>query len=79
MTTNSTSVPFADPLWISRTISPYHNDSHRKLQKEVREYVDTSLRPYAEEWERQGSVPAEVSDQHKLLSKIVESNTDIMI
>jgi hypothetical protein len=79
MTTNSTPVPFADPLWISRTISPYHNDSHRKLQKEVREYVDNNLRPYAEEWERQGSVPVEVSDQEQVLSQVVESNTVIMI
>jgi hypothetical protein len=60
MTTN---VPFADPLWISRTISPYHNDSHRRLHKEVREYVDNNLRPFAEEWEREGSVPVEVSGQ----------------
>lgn len=65
MTINSTRVPFADPLWISRTISPYHNDSHRELQKEVREYVDANLRPYAEEWEREGSVPVEVSDQQR--------------
>ena len=76
MTTN---VPFADPLWISRTISPYHNDSHRKLQKEVREYVDNNLQPYAEEWERQGSVPVEVSDQQQLLPQIVVSNTVVMI
>jgi hypothetical protein len=75
MTTN---VPFADPLWISRTISPYHNDSHRKLQKEVREYVDNNLRPFAEEWEREGSVPVEVSSQQRQgwLSK--ESNAIIM-
>lgn len=75
MTTNSTRVPFADPLWISRAISPYHNDSHRKLQKEVREYVDNNLRPYAEEWERQGSVPVEVSDRPRLLWQIAGSNT----
>lgn len=75
MTTNSTRVPFADPLWISRAISPYHNDSHRKLQKEVREYVDNNLRPYAEEWERQGSVPVEVSDQRKQPWPITVSNT----
>lgn len=75
MTTNSTRVPFADPLWISRTISPYHNDSHRKLQKEVREYVDNNLRPYAEEWERQGSVPVEVNDRLNPLLQSAVSNT----
>lgn len=78
MTVNSTRVPFADPLWISRTISPYHNESHRKLQKEVREYVDNNLRPYAEEWERQGSVPIEVSDQQRQHWRIMVSNANIL-
>jgi hypothetical protein len=54
-------VPFADPLWLNRQHSPYYNDTHRKLQKEVRKYVDEHIAPFCEEWEKQGSVPAEVS------------------
>lgn len=54
-------VPFADPLWLNRHYSPYYNDSHRKLQKEVREYVDEHIAPFCEEWEKQGFVPPEVS------------------
>lgn len=56
----STRVPFAEPLWHSRCASPYYSESHRRLQKEVRQYVDTKLLPFSEQWERDGSVPAEV-------------------
>jgi hypothetical protein len=54
-------VPFADPLWLNRKHSPYYKDSHRKLQKEVRQYVDEHISPFCEEWEKQGFVPPEVS------------------
>lgn len=57
-------IPFADPLWLNRYYSPYYNESHRRLQKEVREYVDTHIVPFCEEWERQGSVPPEVSPSY---------------
>jgi hypothetical protein len=53
-------VPFAEPLWHSRRVSPYHEDSHVRLQKEVRRYVDKHILPFCEQWERQGAVPAEV-------------------
>lgn len=53
-------IPFADPLWLNRGYSPYYNDSHRRLQKEVREYVDTYIAPFCEEWEKQGVLPQEV-------------------
>lgn len=52
--------PFADPLWLNRYYSPYYNESHRRLQREVREYVDTHIAPFCEEWEKQGFVPQEV-------------------
>jgi hypothetical protein len=56
----TTRVPFAEPIWHSRGASPYYGESHRRLQREVREYVDDKLLPFSEQWERQGSVPAEV-------------------
>lgn len=52
--------PFADPLWHSRQSSPYYNDSHRRLQKEARKYVDTHIAPFCEQWEKDGKVPTEV-------------------
>lgn len=56
----SASIPFSEPLWYSRGISPYYKESHHRLRAEAREYVDTHLSPFCEEWEREGAVPAEV-------------------
>jgi hypothetical protein len=53
-------VPFGDPLWLNRVYSPYYKDSHRRLQAEVRAYVDTHIAPFCEEWEKAGVVPPEV-------------------
>ena len=61
MCSTASNTPFADPLWLNRTYSPYYTPSHRRLQREVREYVDTHIAPFCEEWEQQGSVPIEVS------------------
>ncbi|KAJ5385963.1 hypothetical protein N7509_008504 [Penicillium cosmopolitanum] len=49
--------PFADPLWLNRQSSPYYKESHRRLQREVREYVDNSITPFCEDWEKAGSIP----------------------
>lgn len=60
MSSSSTPVPFSDPLWYNRASTAYYTASHRRLQREVREYVDTCIAPFCEEWERAGAVPAEV-------------------
>ncbi|BCS25248.1 acyl-CoA dehydrogenase family protein [Aspergillus puulaauensis] len=64
---SSSTLPFADPLWLNRGYSPYYKDSHRRLQKEVRSYIDTHIAPYCEEWEKNGAVPAEVHQRHAAL------------
>jgi hypothetical protein len=61
-------IPFAEPLWHSRKISPYYRDSHCRLQKEVRQYIDEKILPFSGAWERQGSVPAEVCTKQSGLS-----------
>jgi len=38
--------PFADPLWLNRQSSPYYKESHRRLQREAREYVDKNITPF---------------------------------
>lgn len=58
--TAMSNIPFADPLWLTRRASPYYDDSHRALQKEVRAYVDTHIAPFCDEWEKNGLVPKEV-------------------
>lgn len=52
--------PFADPIWLTRGASAYYKDSHKKLQMEVRKYVDTYISPNCEAWEAEGRVPDEV-------------------
>ena len=53
-------VPFAEPLSHTREVSAYYNDSHWRLQRETRKYVDTYITPNCEAWEAEGSVPTEV-------------------
>ncbi|PGG97631.1 hypothetical protein AJ79_09141 [Helicocarpus griseus UAMH5409] len=51
--------PYAEPLWHSRDTSPYYNKSHKRLRAFVRDYVENHLKPYAEEYEKQGFLPPE--------------------
>jgi len=52
--------PWAEPSWYNTLDSPYYNDSHRALRRFVRQYIDTNVLPFSEEWEKQGHVPVEV-------------------
>jgi len=69
----TTTAPYADPAWLSRDVSPYYTDSHKALQREAREYVSTSITPFCEEWERQGSVPHDVILNHARLGYMAVS------
>jgi hypothetical protein len=60
-------IPFADPSWHTDTKSPYYKDSHRKLQRFIREYVDSEIVPNAGQWEEQGYVPEEAYQRHAQL------------
>lgn len=53
--------PFAEPPWYNSVNSPYYKDSHRRLRKFIREYVDEYIIPNCEQWEAQGHIPDEVS------------------
>ncbi|KAH8667618.1 acyl-CoA dehydrogenase/oxidase [Tricladium varicosporioides] len=57
-------VPYSEPLWYSRDISPHYTDSHRRLRAAVRKYFDEEIIPYAFEWESAGKVPDEVFKKH---------------
>lgn len=54
------SIPYAEPLWYSRDSAPYYKDSHRRLRAYVREYVENELKPFAEQYEKEGNVAPEV-------------------
>ncbi|KAJ3532050.1 hypothetical protein NM688_g7483 [Phlebia brevispora] len=52
-------VPYAEPGWLSEGYhSPYYKESHRKLQKAVREFVDEVLYPDAQLHEEDGKRPS---------------------
>lgn len=53
-------VPSADPSWHRRHDHPYFKDSHHRLQKFVREYVDREITPNVADWERAGDIPEKV-------------------
>jgi len=49
-------VPYAEPLWLTPAFkSPYYNESHHKLRKAMREFVDTHVSPEAHEKELDGT------------------------
>ncbi|KAI6821241.1 acyl-CoA dehydrogenase [Hortaea werneckii] len=49
-------VPYAEPLWLSPQYkSPYYNDSHRRLQKAMRVFVEKHVTPEAQQKEKDGT------------------------
>jgi hypothetical protein len=49
-------VPYAEPLWLRPQFkSPYFNESHRALQRKVREFVDVHVTPEAQAKEKDGT------------------------
>jgi alkylation response protein AidB-like acyl-CoA dehydrogenase len=49
-------VPYAEPLWLTPAFkSPYYSESHRKLQKATRKFVDEHVYPEAQEKELDGT------------------------
>lgn len=65
--------PYADPPWLSRQVSPYYTESHRRLQQETRQYVSENISPFCEEWESNGHVPQEVILNHARLGYMAVS------
>lgn len=57
--------PYSEPLLPQLDIrNPYYTDLHHNLRAWVRDYVETSIAPYAQEWETAGQVPEEVRRRH---------------
>jgi alkylation response protein AidB-like acyl-CoA dehydrogenase len=49
-------VPYAEPLWLNPSFrSPYYTESHRRLQNEMRVFVDKDIYPEAQEKEIDGT------------------------
>ncbi|KAF2728252.1 acyl-CoA dehydrogenase family protein [Polyplosphaeria fusca] len=63
-------VPYAEPLWLRPQFkSPYFKDSHRALQKKVREFVDVHVTPEAQEKEKDGTYISQ-----ELIDKMAEND-----
>ncbi|ORZ02043.1 acyl-CoA dehydrogenase/oxidase [Lobosporangium transversale] len=50
-------IPFGDPSWYQQWGSPYYKESHRRLRRYVRKFVDTDIMPFAHEWDEAKQVP----------------------
>ncbi|GAA5998683.1 uncharacterized protein JCM10292_007157 [Rhodotorula paludigena] len=67
-------VPYAEPTWLSEGYkSPYYKDSHRVLQKAMRELVDEEVREDAQAREKDGKRPS-----IELVRKFGELNLNAM-
>jgi hypothetical protein len=63
-------VPYAEPLWLRPEFkSPYYKESHRRLQRAMREFTDRYVTPEAQEKERDGTYISQ-----ELIDKMAEAN-----
>lgn len=57
--------PYSEPLLPQLDIKNlYYTDLHHSLRAYVRDYVESSIAPYAQEWETAGQVPEAVRLRH---------------
>jgi hypothetical protein len=63
-------VPYAEPLWLRPEFkSPYYKESHRRLQKAMRDFVDTHITPEAQQKELDGTYISQ-----ELIDKMAATN-----
>ena len=63
-------VPYAEPLWLQPAFkNPYYKDSHRRLQKAARIFVEEHITPEAKEREKDGKFISQ-----ELIDKMAETN-----
>lgn len=56
-------LPWAEPAWYTGRPSPYYKESHRRLRKAVRDWVEVNVIPNIEYWEVDGKVPDSIYHQ----------------
>ena len=55
------SIPFSEPSWYdARNVSPYYNDDHKAWRQVMRDFVDTEIMPYRDDWDKNGKIPEEL-------------------
>ncbi|KAF2482215.1 acyl-CoA dehydrogenase [Neohortaea acidophila] len=64
------SVPYGEALWLTpQFTSPYYNSAHRSLRKAMRTFVETHIKPEAQEKEESGEYISQ-----ELIDKMAEAN-----
>lgn len=57
--------PYSCPLLPQLPLrNPYYTSLHHNLRTSIRSYIETSIAPYAQEWEEAGEVPEPVRRRH---------------
>ncbi|EEH18077.2 hypothetical protein PABG_00640 [Paracoccidioides brasiliensis Pb03] len=56
-------VPFADPAWYQGYHSVYYNETHEALRDEVRNWVESEIEPYVQEWDEARAIPEDLYKQ----------------
>ncbi|KAL2863386.1 acyl-CoA dehydrogenase family protein [Aspergillus lucknowensis] len=68
--TSLSPVPYAEPLWLRPGFkSPYYNESHRRLQRAMREFTSLHVTPEAQQKEKDGTWISQ-----ELIDKMAETN-----
>eukprot|EP00448_Togula_jolla_P006368 CAMPEP_0170595006 /NCGR_PEP_ID=MMETSP0224-20130122/14313_1 /TAXON_ID=285029 /ORGANISM="Togula jolla, Strain CCCM 725" /LENGTH=435 /DNA_ID=CAMNT_0010919121 /DNA_START=69 /DNA_END=1377 /DNA_ORIENTATION=+ len=52
--------PFSDPAWYQAYNTPYYNDTHKKLRKQLRTFVQDELMDNIHDWDENHLIPKEV-------------------
>lgn len=50
-------MPFGDPYWYQDFHSPFYNDSHRRLRKAMRKWVEKEIMPNVFKWDEEKILP----------------------
>ncbi|KAI9012669.1 acyl-CoA dehydrogenase/oxidase [Phycomyces nitens] len=53
-------LPYSDPTWYQDWNSPFYTESHIRLRKEVRQFVDTEITPFCHEWSEAKAIPRSI-------------------
>ena len=56
--------PWAEPASVNDLESPYYTDTHRRLRKYIRAYVDQHIIPHQLQWEAEGGAPREAARKY---------------
>ena len=58
-----TKTPFSEPNWYHRFSSPYYKQTHIEFREKVRQFVETELIPFVDEWDETADYPIELHEK----------------